>query len=332
MLGKGASRRKDGPPQWLGVRLGRLHLDSPIVTAAGTFGIADECLASVDTRWIGAFTTKSLSVTEWRGNPSPRLTRAPAGMLNSVGLDNPGVERWIEEALPRIERHRVPIVASIWGRSIDEFSAAAELLGSCGSVVAIEVNLSCPNLEAPEDVVAHSAAASKRVVKEVVGIANERDKAVFAKLSPNLPTIVPVAEAVLEAGAEVLTISNTVLGMAIDHERLSPVLGNVTGGLSGPAIKPVVMRHIWEVWEAIGPVPIVGTGGVFNACDAIEFMAAGASAIGVGSVSFYDPRAPERIGRELAALCKSREIGDLQSIVGAAHLAAKSGGGRGRAF
>ncbi len=312
-------RRRDGEAGVdLSVQLGPLRLASAIVSASGTFGLGDEYLRNIDPRRLGAFTTKSLSIFPWPGNPPPRIAATPAGMINSIGLDNPGVDEWIESCLPAVKRHGVPIIGSVWGRTPEEFAAAATRIASYDPIVAIEVNLSCPNVEEPGEMIAHSVQASEAVISAVTEATKASGKPVFAKLSPNVPSALPFAEAVLEAGATGLTLINTVLGLVIDPERAEPVLKRSVGGLSGPAIKPIALRHVYEVSTALDAVPIIGTGGVFNGCDAAEMLMAGASAVGVGTASFYDPKAPQRIAEELESYLKSRNFGAAGDILGIA--------------
>jgi dihydroorotate dehydrogenase (NAD+) catalytic subunit len=315
-LSRGAKRRRDRPN--LSVEVGPLVLRSPIVTASGTYGLAAEYLEGADLSRIGAFTTKSLSIFPWEGNPPPRIFRTPAGMLNSIGLQNPGVEAWIDIHMPAVERTGVAVIASVWGRTPKDFASAASALGGQRCVIAIEVNLSCPNVEEPGEIFAHSPESSADVVSAVVEAIGPHGKPVFAKLSPNVPSVVPIAEKVIDAGATGLTLTNTVLGMAVDVVRGVPALGNQRGGLSGPAIKPIVLRHVFEVASTLDEVPIIGTGGVFNGCDAAEILMAGASAVGVGTASFYDPSAPQKIAEELERLCSRNKVNSIAELSGLA--------------
>ncbi len=311
-------RRDSGPGPDLRVELGPLRLQSPLVTASGTYGLADEYLRGADRRLVGAFTTKSLSVYEWEGNPPPRIVRTPAGMVNSIGLQNPGVRAWIESCLPRVEACGIPVIASVWGRRPEEFAEAARLLAEKDGIVAVELNLSCPNVESPGEIFAHSKTAAAQATAACAEAVRDLGKPIFAKLSPNLPSLVEVARSVTAVGATGLTLTNTLLAAAIDTARAAPALGNVTGGLSGPAIKPVVLRHVLEVATALPEVPIIATGGVFNGCDAAEMLMAGAIAVGVGTANFYDPRAPEAIARELAEWCRRSGFGAVRDVRGLA--------------
>jgi dihydroorotate dehydrogenase (NAD+) catalytic subunit len=300
----------------LTTRLGRVTLPNPIVAASGTYGHSDEVARLGDPSAIGAVTTKSLSPFPWAGNPAPRVVDATAGMLNSVGLQNPGVDAWVEDDLPPLLARGARVIASIWGRSVDDYAkAAAALAPAAGRLVALEVNVSCPNLEDRGEMFAHHATATAAAVGAVV--AEVGALPVFAKLSPNVTDLRPIAAAAMEAGATGLTLVNTLLGLAIDAGPRRPRLGAGGGGLSGPAIKPVALRAVWDVSRALPGVPIIGTGGVARGVDAVEMLLAGASAVGVGTATFHDPRAPERIVTELARWCRRHGVARVTDLVGA---------------
>lgn len=300
----------------LTTRLGPVTLPNPIVAASGTYGHGDEVARLGDPSALGAVTTKSLSPYPWPGNPAPRVHEAPAGMLNSVGLENPGVDAWLEQDLPGLLARGARVIASIWGRSVDDYAkAAAALASATARLVALEVNVSCPNLEDRGEMFAHhreaTAAAVRASVEQLPALP------VFAKLSPNVTDLRPIAAAAMEVGATGLTLVNTVMGLAIDAERRRPRLGAGGGGLSGPAIKPVALRAVFEVSQALPGVPIIGTGGVANGVDAVEMLLAGASAVGVGTATFFDPRAAERIGAELVRWCDRHGVARVADLVGA---------------
>jgi dihydroorotate dehydrogenase (NAD+) catalytic subunit len=290
----------------LTARIGSVTLPNPVMTASGTAGHGTELGAYVDLSSLGAVVVKSLAAYAWDGNPPLRTHGTHAGMLNSVGLQGPGVSAWRREQLPRLIDAGARVVASIWGRSVDDYRRAAEQLAGCPpEVVAVEINLSCPNTEAGGELLAHDPDASAATVAAVEVAGRPR----WAKLSPNTSRVVEVATAVREAGADALTLVNTVLGMAIDpltgEYRLGA--GERGGGLSGPAIHPVAVRIVHDVHRALPDVPIVGVGGVATGADAAELLRAGASAIQVGTATFADPRAPARVLAELADL--ARRIG-----------------------
>ena len=299
------------------VTVGGVALASPIVAASGTFGHGAEVLRLVDPARLGAVTVKSLAAFEWRGNPAPRLhSAAGGGMLNSVGLQGPGVEAWIADELPALRAASVPVIVSLWGRSVDDFARAAALLAPAAeSCAAIELNVSCPNVEDASRMFAHSPEATHAVVAAVraAGV----DRPLFAKLSPNTFEVVAVARAAVDAGVEGLTLVNTLLGLGIDAELRRPLLGGVTGGYSGPPIKPVALRVVHEVTRALPGTAVIGTGGVTTGTDAVEMLLAGASAVGVGTVNFHEPRAVNRIHDELAVWCAGHGVTRVADLVGA---------------
>ncbi|GIU87904.1 MAG: dihydroorotate dehydrogenase [Acidimicrobiia bacterium] len=302
----------------LTVRLGPVVLANPVVAASGTFGHGDEVARVCDPRGLGAVTAKSVAPYPWPGNPPLRVTGAPGGgMLNSVGLPGPGVERWIADDLPALVARGARVIASIWGRSVEDYAACARALeAAAGRVVAVEVNLSCPNVEDRSDVFAHSADATRAAVRAVVEAVGDA-LPVFAKLSPNVTDVVVIARAARDAGATGLTLVNTVMGLAVDADARAPVLGAGGGGLSGAPIKPIALRAVWEVSRALPGVPIIGTGGVTCGRDAAEMMLAGASAVGVGTATFAEPRATLRIVEELRAWCASHGVSRVADLTGA---------------
>jgi dihydroorotate dehydrogenase (NAD+) catalytic subunit len=299
-----------------GVRLGELELPNPIVTASGTYGHGAEVARLEDASRLGAITAKSVSASPWEGKPAPRLHMTAAGMLNAVGLQGPGVAAWVEHDLPALRAVGARVIASIWGRSVDEFACAAQLLAPArDDLVAVEVNVSCPNLERRSEMFAHDPDTTADVIRAVVDVG--LGLPVFAKLSPNVTDLTVIARAAVDGGATGLTLVNTVLGLVIDAETRRPVLGGGGGGLSGPAIKPVALRAVRDVTSALPGVPVIGTGGVQSGVDAIEMLLAGATAVGVGTASFLDPRAPYRILDELVAWCTSHGVARVQDLVGA---------------
>jgi dihydroorotate dehydrogenase (NAD+) catalytic subunit len=279
------------------VEIGSVRLANPVMTASGTAGYGTELAGYLDLSALGAVVVKSLAAFEWAGNPAPRLHPTPVGMLNAVGLQGPGVEHWLAETVPLLVDAGATVVASIWGRTVDEYRRAADLLAAAPpAVVAVEVNLSCPNLEGRNSIFAHDPELSAEVLAATSGCARPR----WAKLSPNTDRIVDVAGAVREAGAEAVTCINTVLGMAYDPDTLAPALGAGGGGLSGPAIHPIAVRAVHDVHAAHPDLPVIGVGGVVDGWTARELLLAGARAVQVGTATFADPRAPLRVLRELA--------------------------------
>jgi dihydroorotate dehydrogenase (NAD+) catalytic subunit len=295
----------------LAVTLGPLALPSPILTASGTFGHGDEVARLGEPGRLGAVTAKSVSPEPWAGKPAPRLHMAAAGMVNAVGLQGPGMEAWLAHDLPALRATGASVIASVWGHTVDDFARAAEMLAGA-DVLAVEVNASCPNLHA--SIWAHDARATGEVVRAVRGATT---LPVFAKLSPNVTDLTAIARAAVDAGADGLTLVNTVLALAVDAESRRPVLGGGGGGLSGPAIKPIALRAVHTVTRALPHVPVIGTGGVQSGVDAVEMLLAGASAVAVGTANFRDPRAPYRVLDELVEWCARHDVARVRELTGA---------------
>ncbi len=286
------------------------------MTAAGTSGHGSELGAYFDLSGLGAVVVKSLSAEPWDGNPAPRVHETDAGMLNSVGLQNPGVEAWLEDDLPALVASGARVVASIWGTTVEGYEKAAVLLADAPpEVVAVEVNLSCPNVEERRNVFAHSATATTDAVAATAGCRRPR----WAKLSPNVTDVTEIAGAALAAGAEALTLVNTVMGMAIDPETRRFRLGAGGGGLSGPAIRPVAVRAVHDCRRAFPGAGIVGVGGVSRGEHAVELLLAGADAVQVGTATFADPRAPARVLGELRRWCAAHSVARTVDLIGRAH-------------
>lgn len=287
------------------VSVGSITLTSPVMTASGTAGYGAELAPYLDLSRLGAVVTKSLAPYPWGGNPPPRVHPTPQGMLNAVGLQGPGVASWLDTELPKLIDTGATVVASIWGRSLDDYREAADQLGAAPrEVVAVEVNLSCPNLEGRGSIFAHDEELSAAVVEATAGCGRPR----WAKLSANTDRIVDVAGAVAAAGAEAVTLINTLLGLVYDPDTLRPALGNGGGGLSGRSIHPVAVRAVHDVRAAHPDLPIVGVGGIASGWDAVEMMVAGADAIQVGTASFADPRACGAVLDGMVDFAAAREI------------------------
>ncbi len=310
-------RRADLEPVDLTVTVGDLVLPNPVVAASGTFGHGDEVARLCPPDQLGAVTVKSLAAYEWSGNPAPRLApTSGGGMLNSVGLQGPGIEHWIEHELPDLRKLGARIIASVWGRTVDDFAVAAKMLEpAVTTLVAVEVNVSCPNLEDRSRMFAHSPDSTAAVVRAVLDAG--LDLPLFAKLSPNTFEVVDVARAALGAGARGLTLVNTLLGLGIDAETRHLKLGGGGGGLSGPPLKPVALRVVHDVAQALPGTAIIGTGGVSNGSDVVEMMLAGASAVGVGTATFREPRAMLRILDELEAWCRAHHVTRVAELTAA---------------
>jgi dihydroorotate dehydrogenase (NAD+) catalytic subunit len=308
--------RRVPPPVDLSTKVGSLALPNPIMTASGTSGHGAELAPYVELGSLGAVVVKSLSAEPYPGNPAPRVHGTTAGMLNSVGLQGPGVESWLERDLPPLLETGASVVASIWGQRVDDFAKAATMLAQAPpQVVAIEVNVSCPNLEDRRRMFAHSPIATAEAV--AASAAGGRPR--WVKLSSNVADLCEIAGAALGAGAESLTLVNTVLGLAIDPETRAPRLGAGGGGLSGPAIHPIAVRAVHDCRVAFPAASIVGVGGVTRGTDAIELVLAGAAAVQVGTATFANPRAPARVLAEVARWCQGHQVTRLADLIGAAH-------------
>ena len=301
----------------LSVRVGSVELRNPVMTAAGTAGHGDELGGYVELAELGAVVVKSLSADPWPGNPSPRLhSTAGGGMVNSVGLQNPGVEAWLVDDLPALGEAGARVVAGIWGRSLEDYEKAAQMLAAAGpEVVAVEVNLSCPNLGGDHEMFSASASGAARATSAALACG----RPVWAKLSPAVADLPAVAAAVFEAGAQAVTLINTMPAMVIDLATRRPVLGAGGGGLSGPPLHPIAVRAVWDCRHALGPVPIVAAGGVSTGGDAVEMFLAGASAVQVGTASFRDPRSPAKVLGQLRKWCEREGVKEVSELSGAAH-------------
>ncbi len=291
-----------------------LRLANPVLTAAGTFGYATEYEHPFDIQKLGAIICKGTTLAPREGNPQPRLAETDCGLLNAIGLQNIGVKALIEEKAPVWAKWRVPVIVNIAGEKLEEYARIAAALDGVPGISAIEVNISCPNVSAGGMEFGASAASAARVT---AAVRSATSLPLLVKLTPNTGEIVRIAAAVAEAGADALCLINTVRGMAIDIHHRRPVLGNTTGGLSGPAIKPVALAMVYEVAGAVG-LPIVGCGGVSSGSDAIEFILAGASAVEVGTASFANPRAPFEILEGIEQFMSREGIKNVAELTGAA--------------
>jgi dihydroorotate dehydrogenase (NAD+) catalytic subunit len=290
------------------VRVGSVEFRHPVMTASGTAGYGNEFAPYFDLSSIGAVVTKSIAAFEWPGNPAPRVHPTPQGMINAVGLQGPGIGYWLGRHLPELIDTGATVVCSIWGRSVDDYRRAADLLSDAPQqVVAVEVNLSCPNLEGRGSIFAHDADISGQVMAATAGCGRPR----WAKLSANTDRVTDVAAACHEAGAEAVTLINTLLGLTLDPDTLRPSLGNGGGGLSGRAIHPVAVRAVHDVRQALPDLPIVGVGGIASGWDAVEMMVAGAQAVQVGTASFADPRACAQVADAMVTFATERGIARL---------------------
>ncbi|HZR53582.1 MAG TPA: dihydroorotate dehydrogenase [Streptosporangiaceae bacterium] len=300
-------------------RIGHVELPNPVVAAAGCAGAGRELSQFLDVARIGALTTKSITTEPRTGNPTPRLAETPSGLLNSIGLQGPGVDAFLQRDLPWLLTRGAHVIVSIAGGSVREYAELATRLSDAAGVTAIEVNLACPNAEDAGHLFALDPAAAGHVIAAVRGNARY-DIPVYAKLSPDVTDIVPVAAACVSAGADGLCLIGTLLGMTIDPIRMRPALAGMYGGLSGPAIRPVAVRCVWQVHEAFPDVPLIGTGGVQTGRDALEFLLAGAGLVGIGTEILHDPSACSRVLRELEEELAAMGVDRVTDIVGQAHV------------
>ncbi len=294
------------------VKIGKLKLKNPVIAASGTFG--DEYGELTDIRKLGAIVAKTITLKSRIGNPPPRLVETPSGMLNSIGLENKGVDFFIKDKLPALKKFRVPIIVSIAGDDEREFRELAKRLNRISGIGALELNLSCPNIRygSREDLIAQDAEATRKVVESV---RKATALTVIAKLSPNVTDIKKIAKAAEDGGAHSISLVNTFLGMAVDIETGKPKLGNVTGGLSGPAIKPLALRMVWDVYKTVD-IPIIGIGGIMDYKAALEFILCGSSAVEVGTANFVDPKSSSDIINGIKRYLMVNNINDINKLVG----------------
>jgi dihydroorotate dehydrogenase (NAD+) catalytic subunit len=295
----------------LSVGLGRLHLNNPVLVASGTFGYAREMAGAVDFARLGGIIPKTVTRQARAGNPPPRTLETPSGMLNAIGLDNDGIEHFVEHHLPYLRTLPTAVLANIAGKNEDEFVEMARMLEGQPGLAGLELNLSCPNVAGGVDFATDPQVTGRvvRRVREVYSLP------VIAKLTPNVTDIVVIARAAADAGADAVSLVNTFIGMAVDWRRRRPVLGNVTGGLSGPAIKPLALRLVWQVARQV-QVPVMGIGGIATVDDVMEFLVAGASAVQVGTANFYDPTASVKIVEQLPAALAELHVGSIREVIG----------------
>ncbi len=300
----------------LSVRMAGIELPNPITSASGCFASGAEIERFHDVADLGAVVVKSITPEPRHGLPTPRMAETPSGMLNAIGLQNPGVEAWIAKDLPWLQERGARVIASIAGKTAEEFRDVARELTRAGgdTIVALEVNLSCPNVEDRGMVFACSAPDSAEVIR---GVAQEAEAPVLAKLTSDVTDIVSVARAVVSAGADGLTLINTLLGMAIDPDTGHPELANTYGGLSGPAIRPVAVRNVHQVHRALPDIPILGCGGARTVTDVVQFLRAGASAVAIGTATFVDPFVAPRVVDGLTRWCADRGIARVSDLIGA---------------
>lgn len=297
----------------LNVNLGGLEMKNPVTTASGTFAAGREYNDFFDIRRLGAVTTKGVSLGGWEGNPTPRIAETPSGMLNSIGLQNPGVARFMERDLSWLADRDVPVIVNVSGHSIEEYAAVIEALEVSSVVDAYEINISCPNV----DQGGLTFGTDPRAVTEVVSACRARtNKPMIVKLTPNVTDITLIAKTAQDAGADAISLINTLLGMAIDPYTRRPLLARGVGGLSGPAIKPVALRMVWQCAQAV-TIPILGMGGITSATDAIEFLLAGATAVAVGTANFLNPLTAVEVIDGIERYCEEQGVAAVTELIGA---------------
>lgn len=297
----------------LKVNIGNLELKNPVLTASGTFGYGNEFSDFIDLRRLGGYIVKGTTIEPREGNPYPRMVETPSGMLNAVGLQNKGVEYFIEHIYPEIRGIDSQMIVNVSGAKIDDYVAVCRRLSESTDIKAIEVNISCPNVKqggmAFGTTVSGAAAVTKAVRESFAGT-------VIVKLSPNVTDITEIAKAAEGEGADAVSLINTLMGMVIDVERQRPCLSTTTGGLSGPAVRPVAVRMVWQVAKAVG-IPVIGLGGIMNGRDALEFILAGATAIEVGTANFIDPTVTVKIIDYIEDYCERHGVTDIRELIGA---------------
>lgn len=287
-------------------------MKNPVMTASGTFGYGREFEGLVDLNLLGAVIVKGLSLEPKAGNPPPRIVETPCGMLNAIGLANIGLETFMKEKLPWLQSLDTEVIVNIYGHSMDEYGTLAAALNGVQGISALEVNISCPNVECGGMIFGKDPDVAAKVTERVL---NNTDKPVIVKLSPNVTDIRLVAKAVEGAGANAISLINTLTGMAIDIESRRPKLANMSGGLSGPAIRPIAVQMVYQVVKTIG-IPVIGVGGIMEHTDALEFLIAGARAIEVGTANFVNPRATLDILEGIRRFCEEKEIGEIDELIG----------------
>ncbi|MEW5908349.1 MAG: dihydroorotate dehydrogenase [Thermodesulfobacteriota bacterium] len=296
----------------LEVKVGKIRLQNPVMTASGTFGYGGEYYDLVDLNRLGAIIVKGLYLSPQKGNPPPRIVETPCGMLNAIGLENIGIEAFVREKLPFLKTFSVPTIVNIYGHTVSEYAELAARIDGVAGIDGIEVNISCPNIKEGGIAFGVNPGSAHEVIKAV---RDATEKTVIAKLSPNVTDITQIARSVESAGADAVSLINTLTGMAIDVKSRRPRLANITGGLSGPAVKPVALRMVWQVVNAVR-IPVIGIGGILTAEDALEFLIAGARAIEVGTANFINPRSTIEILDGIERYLIAEGIEHIDGIIG----------------
>lgn len=296
----------------LSVNIGGITLQNPVMTASGTFGYAREFEKLIDLNRLGGIIVKGLSLEAAKGNPPPRVTETPCGMLNAIGLENVGFDAFVKDKLPWLKQLKTPVFVNIYGKSMDEYARLAARIAETEGIAGIEVNISCPNVTCGGVAFGTDPLVAFQVVS---GVRKQCDLPLMVKLSPNVTDIAQIARSVADAGADSLSLINTLTGMAVDIRTRKPKLANITGGLSGPAIRPVALRMVWQVAQSV-KIPVIGIGGIMTAEDALEFLIVGASAVQVGTANFVNPRSGMEIRDGIEKYMTEHSLSDLSGLIG----------------
>ncbi len=303
----------------LSVQLGKLRMQNPVTVASGTFGYGAEYARLLDLNQLGAVTVKGIRLHPVPGNPTPRTAEVTSGMLNAIGLQGPGVDGFIKKYWPFLKSLTVPTIINIWGTTVEEYAEVARRFDSLGGVGALELNVSCPNIKEGG---AQFGTDCKLLAQVVAACRQATTLPLITKMSPNVPNIAALAKAAEDAGSDALAVTNSFPAMAIDIRTRKPKLANITGGLTGPAIKPIAIKLVWEAAKAV-KIPIIGMGGIQTANDAIEFLMAGATAVAVGTANFYEPQTPLQVIAGIRSFMEREKIGDVREITGSVQLPKK---------
>ena len=300
----------------LSVKIGKLRMQNPVTVASGTFGYGEEYARLIDLNQLGAVTVKGIRLNPVRGNPTPRTVEVASGLINAIGLQGPGVDGFIKKYWPLLKTLKVPTIINIWGTTVEEYAEVARRFDALGGVGALELNVSCPNIKAGG---AQFGTDLKLLAQVVTACRKVTKLPLITKMSPNVVSIAPFAKAAEDAGSDALAITNSYPAMAIDIETRKPKLANVTGGLTGPCIKPIAIKLVWEAAQAV-KIPIIGMGGIQNAADAIEFMMAGATAVAVGTANFYEPQTAMKVIAGIREFMEKCGLKDVKEIIGSVAL------------
>ncbi|MEW5758851.1 MAG: dihydroorotate dehydrogenase [Candidatus Omnitrophota bacterium] len=296
----------------LSVKIGQLRLENPIMVASGTFGYAKEFKGLTNLKKLGAIITKTITIKPRTGNLQQRLVETSSGIINSIGLQNDGIDCFLKDKLPFLKTLGVPIIVSIAGNNLEDYVKLAEIINDVEEISAVELNLSCPNIKEKQTLISQDESLTYDCV---FGVRNVYKKTLIAKLTPNVTDVTQIAIAAQDAGADSVSLINTFLAMGVNIETQKPLLGNITGGLSGPAIKPIALRMVWQVSQKI-KIPVIGVGGIMNYSDALEFIIAGAQAIQVGTANFVNPNITGEIIDEIKNYLRNKKINDINNLVG----------------